>query len=84
MINKQRYINILQELDHNCEDGMAYLSEDDTFRALIPELGLGDGNFETPYKLILENMSQLKKEMTLLQLYLVIEELDVNQMFLVD
>ena len=37
---------------------MAYLSEDDTFRALIPELGLGDGNFETPYKLILENNNQ--------------------------
>ena len=55
MINKEQYINILHKLDRKHDGGMAYLSEDDTFRTLIPELGLGDGNFETLYRLILED-----------------------------
>jgi hypothetical protein len=55
MINKEQYINILNKLDRKHDGGIAYLSEDDTFRALIPELKLGDGNFETPYRNILEH-----------------------------
>mgnify|MGYP003140077338 FL=1 len=55
MVTKEKYLNILYKLDRKHDGGIAYLSEDDTFRALIPELKLGDGNFETPYRNILEH-----------------------------
>ena len=55
MVTKEKYLNTLYKLDRKYKDGIAYLSEDDTFRTLIPKLGLGDGNFETPYRNILEH-----------------------------
>ena len=55
MVTREKYLNILYKLDRRYKNGIAYLSEDDIFRALISELGLDEGSFETPYRSILEH-----------------------------
>ena len=54
-VRQQNYLDALYEIDRRYDDGMAYVSEDETFRQLIPALGLDGGNFETLYRSILES-----------------------------
>ena len=54
-LKQQNYLNALYNIDRMYDDGMAYVSEDETFRQLIPALGLDGGNFETLYSSILES-----------------------------
>tara|TARA_B100002019_G_C21222624_1_gene575593 strand:- start:674 stop:1300 length:627 start_codon:yes stop_codon:yes gene_type:complete len=54
-MRQQNYLDALYEIDRRYDDGMAYVSEDETFRQLIPALGLDGGNFETLYRSILES-----------------------------
>ena len=54
-LKQQNYLNALYNIDRMYDDGMAYVSEDETFRQLIPALGLDGGTFETMYRYILES-----------------------------
>jgi|TARA_R100001163_G_C5025858_1_gene167412 hypothetical protein len=58
-LQMKNYLDALYKIDRMYENGMAYVSEDESLKKLIPEIGLGDGNFgktnETSYRDILEH-----------------------------